>query len=242
MSIRLALECPTKMLEMVQPFADFDFVLAHLYLKDEVYAKYYKESTRFKILDNSTNELGEPCSLEDIKTAADSLNPNYVVAPDWVGDAPKTLEAFSKAVEIFGLGKVIPVIQGATLEEAINCANAYEKGLMAVPYDIGSIKSESPEVMALRRALLISNLPLEMSFHLLGFTSLQEFQFYARRPNVVSIDTGVPIMLGLTGKDILDPLDKKTTPTYNQMEAKPLDQKSWTGVCRNLALLRKYLV
>lgn len=227
---------------MVQPFADFDFILAHLYLKDKDYAKYYKASTRFKILDNSTNELGEPCSLEDIKTVADDCNPNYVVAPDWIGDAIKTLEAFTKATEMFGVSKVIPVIQGATLEEAINCANTYGKGLMAVPYDIGSTKDDEPEVMALRRALLISNLPLEMSFHLLGFTSLQEFQFYARRPNVVSLDTGVPIMLGLTGKDILDPLEKKKTPTYNKMEAKTLDQKSWTGICRNLALLRKYLV
>ncbi len=242
MSIRLSLECPTKMLEMVQPFADFDFILTHLYLKDETYAKYYKNSPRFKILDNSTNELGEPCSLDDIKKVADDCNPNYIISPDWIGKAGKTIQAFQESVKVFGLEKVVPVVQGETLEEAINCANVYGKGLVAVPYDIGSKKTDEPGVMALRRALLISNLPPEMKFHLLGLTSLEEFMFYTGRPNVVSIDTGVPIMLGLTGKDILDPLDKKTTPTYTQMEDKPLDQKAWSGICRNLALLRKYLV
>ena len=50
MSIKLALECPTRLLGDIQPLADFDFILAHLVLQDKEYAEYFSRSKRWKIL------------------------------------------------------------------------------------------------------------------------------------------------------------------------------------------------
>ena len=71
--MKLALECPNYLLKDLQPLTDFDFILTHLVLQDKVYAEYYRESRSFKILDNSVNELGIPCSLEEMVQALDTL-------------------------------------------------------------------------------------------------------------------------------------------------------------------------
>jgi hypothetical protein len=95
--------------------------------------------------------------------------------------------------------------------------------------------------MSLRRALVISQLPKEVSVHLLGFTSLNEFIWYKDRHNVLSIDTGLPILLGLQGKGIEEPILDKSVPTLNQMDSLELNAKGWTSVCRNIALFRTFL-
>jgi len=48
--LKLALECPTLMLNLIQPLADMDFILTHLVLKDKDYALYYMNSKRAKII------------------------------------------------------------------------------------------------------------------------------------------------------------------------------------------------
>ena len=53
--MELALECRPDLLELVQPFADFDFILAKELVKDEKYKDYYVRSNRYKIIDNSFN-------------------------------------------------------------------------------------------------------------------------------------------------------------------------------------------
>ena len=238
--MKLALECRTELLEMVQPFADFDFVLAHEVLQNDEYAEYYKNSDREKIVDNSVNEDGEPISIEDLKQAFELVGGTMVVSPDWLGNSKRTLEAYLECISTFRAERVVGVVQGSTFEEAFKCAAVY-KGSIAVPYDICSKKTDSPLLMGLRRSLVVCNLPSDKLIHLLGFACLDEFIFYQNRPNVWSIDTGIPILLGLEGKDILDPLESKKEPTYNQMLGKKLTQNEWTGIIRNIALLRKYL-
>jgi len=238
--MRLALECRPDLLELVQPFADFDFILAHEVLGNPEYLEFYKESTKEKIVDNSVNELGEPSTLEELGEAFSEVSADYVVSPDWIGDSLRTRNAYLESIKVFGKDKVIGVVQGETYEEAINCLRTYG-GIVAVPYDICSKKSDPPWAMGLRRALVVCNIPLDFQIHLLGFTSLDEFIYYENRPNVWSIDTGIPILLGLESKDILDPLSSKEKPTYNLMENKKVTQENWTAICRNIALLRRYL-
>jgi len=245
--MRLALECPVAMLELVQPFGDFDFILAKEALKDEKYMAYYKASTNMKIVDNSVNEEREPTSIEDLVKVFVEVGGAYLVSPDWIGDSKKTLDAYRDLItEVSNKGspirpeQVVGVVQGNTFEEALSCLERYSN-FMAVPYDICSSKRDPPWLMGLRRALLISNIPNDRLIHLLGFNSLTEFFWYKGRSNVVSIDTGVPVMLGLQGKDILDELESKEAPTYNTMKELKLTQKEWTGICRNIALLRKYI-
>ena len=238
--MRLALECPTGMLDLVQPFADFDFLLAKVALEDEKYLSYYKESTNMKIVDNSVNEEGEPTSINDLIKVFKEVGGTYLVSPDWIGNSTKTINAYLECITKVKPEQVIGVVQGSTFEEAFSCLEKYGS-FVAVPYDICSKKRDPPWLMGLRRALLISNIPSDRTVHLLGFTSLDEFFWYKNKPNVISIDTGIPVMLGLQGKDILDELESKEAPTYNTMKELKLSQKEWTGICRNIALLRKYI-
>jgi hypothetical protein len=228
---------------MVQPFSDFDLVLVDKLKNEKEYKDYFIRSKNTKFLDNSVNEKAEPYSLQDMIDFSNEIKANYIVSPDWVGDSEKTIAEYKNCLKALKRSQVVAVAQGSTFEEAIGCIENYEPGWLAIPYDICSKKTDKPELMALRRALLVSNISTEKFYiHLLGFNSLSEFLWYTSKPRVVSIDTGVPVMLGLKGKDILDPLESKETPTLNEMEGIKLDQKGWTAICRNIALLRKYLV
>jgi len=243
--VKLALECRTDMLEMVQPFADFDFPLAHKVLEDETYATYFKESDRVKFLDNSVNELGSPLSIEKVVEAYDKVMGTYLVSPDYIGDADKTVEAYLELTKKCPEHRIVGVVQGSNFQDAFRCLGIYgNSGVVAIPYDLCSEREDPPWLMGLRRALFISNIPYVegKSIHLLGFTSLEEFFWYRGNPMVTSIDTGIPVLLGLLGLDILDPLESKDKATFLQMEKIELTQKGWTGIIRNIALLRKYLV
>lgn len=241
--MKLALEARTNMLELVQPFADIDWVLAHKVLEDEAYAAFYKKSGNLKFVDNSVNEKGQPLPLEDLKKASDMVEGTYVVSPDFIGDARSTLEAYLKCLEVFPKDKIAAVVQGRTWIEAFDCLNTYESGIICVPYDLCSEKEDPPWLMGLRRSQFIAYIPRRdnIYIHLLGFTGLEELYWYQRNPFVGSIDTGAPVLLGLQGKDILDRLESKAQPTLNQMESLELTQKSWTGVIRNIALLRRHM-
>lgn len=241
--MKLSLECPTAMLEMVQPFGDFDWILGHKVLEDEKYAKFYKESGRFKIVDNGVNEAGEPLSGQDLDTVMEMVGGGLVVAPDWMGDAGRTIESYMEFIKTHDRKGVVGVIQASTFGGTFECLNAFgSDGIVAVPYDVCSKREDPPWLMGLRRALVVCNIPNNIRVHLLGFTSLQEFFWYEGRTNVISIDTGVPVMLGLDGLDILDELESKNTPTLGKMEKVELTQMGWTGVCRNIALLRKFIL
>ncbi len=243
--MRLSLECPTNLLEYLQPFADFDWILAHKAIEDEKYSAFYKESTKIKVVDNSVNEVGEPLPLEEMDKAVEAVGGNFIVAPDWIGDSNKTLSVLSECVKKYGVQKTIAVVQGATFEEAIFCLNSILaiQGIqrIAIPYDISSDKKDLPSLMALRRALLVSNIPNTVYVHLLGFTDINEFIWYRSKPHVSSIDTGVPIMLGLQGADILEPLDSKVQPTLTRMEDIKLTEQGLTAIYRNIGLLRRYM-
>ena len=219
MTIQLALECPVPFLKDLIPQTDFDFVLTHLVLSQPEYRDFYlgqrKLSNRVMILDNSTNELGEPCSLEDIDKAACILDPDFVIPPDYLGDGYRTLTSISKGEAIWGRKKIIPVIQGSSLTEIMECYCAlrdldYSK--VAVPYDIGLsrsvLKTTSLEYLGMNRNYYIQRMVSEcgdltdkdLHIHLLGLNSLTEVQFYTRNcPEVEGLDTGAPFLNASAG-------------------------------------------
>lgn len=243
--MKLALECPKDCLEMVQPFADFDFILAQEVLKDKEYADFYTQSDKFKVVDNGANEKGESLSLEQLEEAFNKVGGHLVVSPDYLGECSRTLAAYPECVEKFGEDRVIGVLQGSTPMEALSCLGVY-KGLVAVPYHVGSYSLDSPRdappwLMALRRALVVSNLPKDRQVYLFGFNDLEELSWYSGRPHVVAIDTGVPVLLGLLEQDILEPLSAKLDATFSKMQSLKLSQVKWAAICRNVALLRRYL-
>lgn len=240
--MKLALECTTELLRAVQPLADFDWVLAHKCKEDAKYLEFYKDNDREKFIDNSVNELGEPLGIEELKEVRESLGGGFIVSPDWVGQGAQTLGAYVECVKAFGKEHVVGVLQGSTFEEVFDILPQYGGGVMCIPYDICSSKGDPPEIMALRRALVVSRIPADKFYvHLLGFNTLEEFIWYRGVPYVGSMDTGAPVLLGLKGINIEDGLVDKQEPTFNLMEGLEFNQKAWTGICLNVALLRKYI-
>jgi hypothetical protein len=244
--MRLALESPVELLKEVQPLGDFDWILTHLVLKDEEYAKFYRESTRYKILDNSVNELGTPSPMGDIKKAVEILGGvNGVVPPDHLGNHFATEKALDEAIGVFGKGQLLPVVQGHEFRYVLECADYIKKlGFteVAVPYDITCSRYDSIEKMSERRQEVVSRMILLYSFdvHLLGMTTLEELASYSGIEKVKSVDTGSPVMHGLWslrfGRDKLLP---KSTPTMEQM--KLLGNPNLNSVYYNIGYLRGIL-
>lgn len=218
--MKLALETPTNLLRQIQPLTDFDFILAHWVLEDEEYAQHYQRSTRFKILDNSTNELLVPCSMKDMKKAAEIVSPDWIVAPDFLGDASKTLEAIKSMESWWSIYSTMPVVQGATLEEAKECAKGIAQTFsrISIPYDITKSREDPVTVLAEGRwAVLEAIAPLFSTIHLLGFNTVEEISRVAAfQPKVESLDTGVPVMMGLNKRPMVELMDKKD-PTLSRM-------------------------
>ena len=243
--MKVALECPSSLLDEVQPLADYDFALTHLVLSDEKYAEWYKNSKKFKVLDNSTNELLKPCSLRDIEKAASIIKPDLIVPPDFLGDSLSTERALNEAIKIFGKEKLLPVVQGHELKYTIECSgHIVELGFnkLAVPYDILSSRADDVTTMATNRQRvineIISRVPIGFRIHLLGMTTLEELSL-CNKGWVKSIDTGSPILHGLCDRKFgTDSLIPKNTPTLELMDKCNLSY-GLTDIYYNIAMLRK---
>lgn len=248
--MKLALECPTDLMKDIQPLADFDWILTHLVLEDKVYARHYQESTNFKVLDNSVNELLEPCSLGEMERAAGIVNPDLIVPPDFLGDSLETESTLMKALTIWPKEKILPCVQGEDLAHATNCVDFILRlgfGRIAVPYDITCKRTDSLGTMAESRlkvvSKIISMVPADFQIHLLGMTTLEELTKH-NRGWVKSIDTGVPILYGLNCKRLDEPWEfKKDKPTMAQMERSPAGFRNdkLSSVFWNIAYLRTVL-
>jgi len=243
--MKLALESTTKLLGNIQGFGDFDWISFPRAIADKDYLSFYQQSPIIRVL-NLGDGVSEP-DVKQTKEVWEALGNPVITSPDFVSDQSKTLSAYNMSCQEYSEENVIGVLQGASYKEVLGCL-AYYKGQVAVPFNIGSAEDTPNSLMALRRALIVSNIPADRYVHLLGFTTLDELEWYENKPNVLSINTGYPVMLGMKSEDILD-IDKecnKSEATLDIMEKieeanKELSQTQWTAVIRNIALLRRYI-
>lgn len=224
--IKLAMEAPTVLLGDLPHITEFDWVLTHMCEESEEYFQHYKDMSlvpnREVVLDNSVNELGEPLSLERMDLVAKELCPTYIVPPDYLNDLSKTLSILDDAISLWGQTKIMPVIQGESIEEVVECGqilrNKYGFSTVAIPYDVmlahrSKLPSSDPDRASLseladtRVKAVTSLTEAEVKFrryHLLGMNTLEEFPRY-RNPEVwtgggawggvrpiVTVDTGAP--------------------------------------------------
>ena len=248
--IRVGFECPNEMFPSILPLGDFNFALTKEVLKSPELAEYYRTSKKFCFLDNSTNEELVPCSLKEIEQAANLIHPDKVVAPDFLGDSTKTLAGLPATIDTFGRGNVLPVVQGASLEEIFDCAKGvrgHSFDCIAVPYDLVLGRNASVADMARVRSLVVYHLVETLKFkriHLLGLTSLEELVYYwwvpEIRSSIESIDTGGPILMGLQGLKYPQEWSYKRTPTLKLMEKLP-DVYNYDYILKNIAFLRTLL-
>ncbi len=205
--IKLALECPVQFMGNILPLTDFDFVLAHLaqgeYL--EAYQDQQK-SGRFLVLDNGTNELGEPCTLKEMDRVAGLLNPQTIIPPDWLGQADKTLVALKEAASLWGKPKILPVLQGSAWDEVASSLFCLEDDgytSVAVPYDILLDRKQPLRTLGIQRQEVVQYITVNhptLGIHLLGLNSLTEMSSYQHHSQITSIDTGAPFLNATLGK------------------------------------------
>jgi len=86
---------PANHLELIG-HSSFDFCLAHIALENDVYKKFFTERAaqgRCVYLDNGAWERDAPVEAKVMIELAAEMQPAYVYAPDYMNDAPRTLEA-----------------------------------------------------------------------------------------------------------------------------------------------------
>ena len=136
--MKINCELPNCMLDLNNELNDYDFILFHLYKKNETYKKYYdnnKDENRFTILDNSAYEFyvkGEKLDLEEYFKAICKLHPNLYILPDVLMDQNKTLSATSQFLDKYKCeienktnSKPLAVVQGNSEKEFIESMNWY---------------------------------------------------------------------------------------------------------------------
>lgn len=124
--MQISHEVPLALLEKSREFNDYDYCLVHL-LEDNVeYFKFYQESIamgRQVILDNSIFELEEAFDATRFAYWIEQLKPQSFIIPDVLDDYKGTIANCKSWIEKYSdlPGKTIGVVQGNTLDEALQC-------------------------------------------------------------------------------------------------------------------------
>lgn len=243
--MKLSLEIPTKILPIIAPLCDVDFILAQMVMDDDSYAKFYYDSKRFKIMDNGFHERGEPMTCVELKEAALLCKPDVIIAPDWYGDRARTYDGFKEAKRRIGdVAKIGTILQGKDTIERLEFFNAIrpETYLLGLPYRAKDRLSWFLDLVA-RTPKYVAWPP---KIHLFGVSSLLELQDFSRVFDDLhitercSVDTSKPIKFGLANECI-----EETT----NLQGKGLIDHGVTGLtpeqlCNiyyNIAFMRKYM-
>lgn len=248
--IKLAMEIPKAHLKEFSAVCDYDFAIAHYVLQDAEYARFYKtqrEKGRYVILDNGFHELGHPLSNAEIIEAAKIINPNVIIAPDWLGKAKETLEA---ARELFSLLKkgtqpwnLGVVLQGENRIERFAMYDALKNitYLWCLPYRVNRVEW-------LYELADANVAPIRL--HLLGMNEREEIQSLrtigivrdAERFGGLYIDTAKPIKWGMQNM-LIDELPSTRNSGINALSLfnADLDHKRRAAAFYNVAYLRRLL-
>lgn len=239
-NIKLGLDCPTNLLYQVQPFADYDYVLVDKACEDPLYLEYFKNSKKEKLLNNRILMKWEPVPLEKIRRIWNIIG-GRVIAPDWMWESEKTFGAYEECCKAFGEDQVIGVIQGITQKDIDTCIDLYGEKV-AIPFDVGSPKEDPIEAKVYRRIRVVKQLS-GMEIHLLGLTTIEELDFYSYSDTVVSLNTGIPVMLALEGNRIENFCEDKKHSAYHSMDMdEPTFDKSTLRLLEdNISFLRRLL-
>jgi len=188
-----SVELPVPYLEYSTCF-DYDFVIASIWIVNEEYRDYYlyKRSKRFTILDNGAFEIGHAIDDDQYIKIAAELHPDIIICPDVFKNQPAT---GSRAIAFIDkwLDNLIPgidlmgVLQGNSRRSLISMYNTLYKQhckYIGLPY-----ATEIDRFQFLKAHPEIENV------HILGLPNLAEALALCTLPNVVSIDSSLPVKI-----------------------------------------------
>lgn len=222
--MKISHEVPLSMLEESCSFNDYHYCLSHLNKESRQYRDFYKkmsEEGKVVYADNGCFELGKPINNDWLIRETLDIRPTHVIAPDFLDNKEKTLEAtidFKKKIsETDYKGNIIYVVQGSTYEEFVECYNEMKKmmregDMFALPFDIKCFYEEArrfsktiTQVYAYSRNILIDKMiedrviDYSIPVHLLGCSDPCEFLHYRgdKYSFIFSVDTSCPIVLSM---------------------------------------------
>ena len=185
----LSLEIPVKHVKEFILLTDFSFGLAHLFLQKYPEYSDYEQTHTGCLLDNSMYELGESLTNDQLVEAAAVSHCGAVIAPDWMDDFGRTMDATLELIRKRPQGArwtVGGVVQGRNYEERRKCfvqMHAQHCSPICFPF-------RTPRNETISRLLAEGRLGKNQWYHLLGLQQLQELQW--RLPGVWSLDTAKP--------------------------------------------------
>lgn len=207
--MQLAFELPTKYLNTLGQYNDYNFTLAHL-ATNSAYASYYRSTNKYTICDNSAFELSYPLPAPEIVRAAGILNAQEIIAPDFLNSGTGTIqttEEFIKYMESSGnLGKykIMGVVQGANVPDWTNCLMYMNnnKHIDVIGFSYIGCRSFNKDLTNARIAashLATHNAAGNTTkpIHLLGIgNNPLELTIQKNIPNIRSCDTSLPVVQG----------------------------------------------
>jgi hypothetical protein len=213
--MKLSFICPQTYCEALHEMQDFYLLLPHISLKDKEYSEFFKNTPKYKIMDNSAHELGGSLPFEQVVEEALRLNCQEIVLPDYKFDMKKTLDGMEKAFTVLQRYneatklKIHAVPQGSNSAEYMECygkmSSLEEIAVIGLAFRVVEkcFKNVTglPGVMPNRLFLtdLLAPLGPEKEHHLLGLGNVLELFFQKRHSWIRSNDSTKQIKYAMAG-------------------------------------------
>ena len=215
-----SVELPIKYLNYSGHF-DFDFIIASTCLEYPEYMEYFMEikdkNPRFTILDNGAFETGEAIKDEEYIELARRLQPDVLIVPDVYKDNAAT---GCRAVDFFSMWKNNP-IDGVELMGVLQ-GNSWDilVSMYRIVYAPICKYIGLPYATGIDRYQFLKAHPEIVNVHILGAPILTEIYGLMLLPNVVSIDSSLPVKCAKDVKFIEEVL---VSDSYVKPDEKDLD-------------------
>jgi hypothetical protein len=243
--IGLAMEVPTKYLDLMCDLVDWHFVIATECLKDPKYFSWYRSRPeRVKImLDNGMFEEGKPMSPAKLAAIAEELKADVVFAPDLVGDRQATLAMTEEFLNLSFHAKwqVGMIPQGHDPEDIVQCFEDFiSRGYLSLgmgPPVIGlSFLNDRPEVVRLMKRKGYFDMH-DIWFHMLGLYNTQEI---AEWPSTIkTMDTVKPFKAAYHNYEVVN--CPRGLGKWDTKMTFPIEAHGVSLLFKNIATMHKIL-
>lgn len=232
-----SVELPLKYLDYSRHF-DFDFVIASTCLECPEYLEYFmamkSKNPRFTILDNGAFEIGEAIADKEYIELARKLQPDVLVIPDVHKNNSATGR---RAVDFLTTWKNNPidsvelmgVLQGNSWDVLVSMYRIIYAPVckyIGLPYATG-----------IDRYQFLKAYPEIANVHILGTPTLTEICGLGILPNVVSIDSSLPVRCAKDLKFIGEVLVSDSYVKFDEKDLDPLtlsyNLQAFTALCNN---------
>lgn len=191
--------------EFIGPYT---LLLAHEVLADPKLFSHFKDMDTFVILDNSVIELGKAMPTDDLAEAAKIVGADVIILPDVLEDTATTIalsfDTLNKLLSwVDSSQRFMVVPQGPSYDTILNCAWGFMSELEDVWIGIPRwITNKFGSRVPILQALLQGNRKLFGRIHMLGCSNnFADDIVCARQIGVVGIDSSIPALYALTGKE-----------------------------------------